>query len=109
MKRYLAILAVALSLGGCTTAQIEQGKSIAKQSIDVICASYPVAHAAFQFSLTSGRVPQKVIDREQQAVVALAAICEDPPTDTKTAIASASRVFTALLNAAAEAKKAAQS
>jgi hypothetical protein len=102
-----AILIAALALAGCTTAQIDQGKAIARASIDVVCTAYPPADFAFQQYAATGRVPVKTINAERSAVAALAAICADPPTDAKTAIASASRVFTALLNAAAEAKRAA--
>ena len=104
MKRLIVCLA-ALSLTACTTAQIDQGKALARKSIDVVCASYPAADAAFQQVVATGRVNFDVVVREQAAVGALAAICTDPPKDTKTAIASASRVFSALLSAAAEARR----
>jgi hypothetical protein len=104
----LAILAVAgLALAGCTTAQIDQGKALARTSIDIVCTAYPPADFAFQQYAATGRVPVKTINAERAAVAALAAICADPPRDTATAIASASRVFTALLNASAEARRAA--
>lgn len=106
MKRYIPILAItALVLAGCTTAQIDQGKAIARASIDTVCTAYPAADFAFQRYTATGKVSAAVINSERQAVVALAAICADPPTDTKTAIASASRVFTALLAAADTARK----
>ena len=105
MKRLFIICTVALSLAGCTTAQIDQGKAIARASIDVVCSSYPAADFAFQQVAATGRVSAKVVNSERSAVAALAAICADPPSDTKTAIASAGRVFTALLNAAADARK----
>lgn len=106
MKRYLIIPALALSLEGCTTAQIEQGKSLARASINVICASYPALDWEFQNIARSRNLSPTIVADEQLAVGALAAICEDPPIDTKTAIASASRVFAKLLAAADAARKA---
>ena len=100
----LVILA-ALSLAACTTAQIDTGKRIAAASIETVCNSFPAADFAFQQYVATGRVSQEVVAREKAAVAALYAICADPPKDTKTAIASASRVLTALLSAAAEARK----
>lgn len=105
MKTIALILLAALALAGCTTAQIDQGKAIARTSIDVVCTSYPAADYAFQRYAATGKVSASVIGSERQAVAALAAICADPPSDTRTAIASASRVLTALLNASETARK----
>jgi hypothetical protein len=105
MKRIAILFALALSLGACTTAQIDQGKAIARASIDVVCSSYPVADFGFQQYVATGRVSPNTVNAERAAVAALAAICADPPSDTKTAIASAGRVLTALLTAAEQARK----
>ncbi len=99
MRRLVVFCAAAL-LVGCTTAEIEQGKDLARKSIDVVCTSYPAPHFAFMALAASGRLRADLIEKERLAVVALEAICA-----TKTAIAAASRVFTALLNAAAEARR----
>lgn len=95
----------ALALAGCTTAQVDQGKAIARASIDTVCSTYLAPHAAFQALAATGRLKPDLVEKERLAVVALEQICADPPKDAKTAIASASRVFSALLNAAAEARK----
>lgn len=105
MRNILIVAALALSLAGCTTAQIDQGKAIARASIDAVCTSYPAADIAFEQVAATGRVSADVINKKRSASAALAAICADPPKDTKTAIASASRVLTALLQAAAEARR----
>lgn len=104
MKRAI-ILALFLPLAACTTAQIDAGKAIARRSIDAVCTSYPAADVAFEQVAATGRVSPDVINRKRSAVAALTAICADPPKDTKTAISSASRVLSALLSAAAEARR----
>lgn len=103
--RKIIILCAALTLGACTTAQIEQGKEIARASIDVICTAYPPAHFAFLQLAATGRIDPRTVENERLAVVSLEALCTDPPKDAKTAIATASRVFTALLTAAADARR----
>lgn len=105
MNRILALLAL-MALSGCTTAQIDQTKDLARQSIAVICGAYPISHAAFQAFAANRQLSATLIAREQQAVRALEAICASPPTDTATAIASASRVFAVLLASADQARKA---
>jgi len=105
MHKTASILILALVLPACTTAQIDEATSIARTSIDVICAGYPTADFAFQQLAATGRLKPSTVAAEQAAVGSLAALCADPPKDTKTAIAAASRVYAALLTAAEDARK----
>lgn len=101
--KIFAVLTVALALAGCTTT----GKQLASVSIETMCGNYLGPSMAFDALAATGKIKQSTIDKKRNAVVALEAVCANPPTDTKTAIATASRVFSALLLATAEARKAA--
>lgn len=98
-------LAFCLLAAGCTTAQIEQANNIARQAVSGFCTAYPALDIAFQSYAATGRVSVTNVARERQAVNAAAALCADPPRDSATAMAAASRILGSLVSIKAEAQR----
>lgn len=104
-------IGLALMLGGCNQAQLDDARDKAKATLEATCSAYPVADMAFQTivaAMPPGKVPRRVIEAEAGAVAALGVICANPPTDLTSAIRSASEAYSAVMKAVADARVAAE-
>lgn len=78
MNRAL-ILAGALALASCTTAQKQQASDTARASIDAICANLSVADQAARLSLTAANANGTAFRVETDAVAAISGYCSARP------------------------------
>lgn len=91
MKRFILLLALALSISGCngtstTVASVDNAlASLAKNSIPAACAIINVAEG--YFTTLQADIPPADVAAEQVAVAAVAAICNNPPSDIAGAFA----------------------
>lgn len=89
MLKMLPMLAAAaaLSLGACTTAQIDSANKVVSATITQFCAYYPSAHSAFQIAVqaSNGKIGPGSIAAEAQAVRASQELCANPPADSQAA------------------------
>jgi hypothetical protein len=112
MRQLIFIGAISAALAGCTTAELDanmkRAQAVARASIDAICANLPVAQASFEALVATGKLKPALVTRGRQSITALNAVCVAPPSDTATAIATASRVLAAVIQATAEARAQAQ-
>ena len=112
MRQLILIATVSAALAGCTTAELDtnvkRAEAFARASIATICANLPTAQASFEALVATGKLKSSLVTRGRQSIVALNAVCVAPPSDTATAIAAASRVLAAVIQATAEARAQAQ-
>lgn len=117
MKKLFAILSLGLLLAGCNQMTIDpavqrrveagvaSAADKAQAGLAKICNNYQLADAVFDALVLTGKIPQRFIDAEAQAVALLDRTCANPPADIQAAYKVALDAYGAALSIKARFKK----